>query len=396
MNRLYQILGFSLIIFGIALNEWTIKFISQGQVKFAETEKQIFLVIVEIFLVVLGFLVLRYKKTALQNLLLIICSILFSFWILEIGLNHVPSNLETEAPGWIPYEQKMLNSRINQSHQDKAKLNSYGFNDTEHSPRKPPGCTRIAVLGDSFVWGVGVEDQAIWTHKLESMLNQNGVRAEILNWGKPGWSTLDEFRFLQSDGVHYDFDLLLVSFVVNDPDMDGHRLKIFIYDGGIIDRFLVQPISRYLFPNAISFFVDLVNNFFSKYFDYGYTNWLNKVYTEDNLIKYQSLLKNMSEYCNAHHIRMLFVMTPENHHPMLKQRFEQIIPLLKNANIDYVNLYPVVYKEFHHLPNRKLWANPADGHPGEMVTEVFAQSTYQYLNAHGYLNASSNASPVTQ
>jgi len=395
MNRLYKILGVSLVISGVVLNEWTIKVISQGQVKFAETEKQIFLAIVDVFLILLGFLIFRYKKTVLQNLLLVICSIFFSFWVLEIGLNHVPSNLKTDSPIWIPYKQKMLNNQINQIHQDKAKLNSYGFNDKEHSPRKSPGVTRIAVLGDSFIWGVGVDDRVIWTHKLEYILNQNGISSEILNWGKPGWSTLDEYRFLKSYGVDHDFDLLLVGFVVNDPVMDESNIKLFIYDGGIIDRLLVQPISRYLFPNAISFFVDLVNGFFNSFFDYGYTNWLNKVYSENNLKQYLVLLKNMSEYCNAHHKRMLFVMTPENHHTWLQQRFEQIIPLLKNANIDYVNLYPDVYKELHHLPNRKLWANPADGHPGDMVTDVYAQSVYQYLNTHGYLNAS-NASLVNQ
>ena len=386
MNRLYQIIGISLIISGVVINKWTIKFISQGQVKFAEIEKQIFLGILDVFLVFLGFIIFRYKKIVLQNLFLVISSIFFSFWVLEIGLKYVPSNLDAESPKWIPYKQKMINNRINQRHHDKAKLNSYGFNDKNHSPSKPPGFTRIAVLGDSFIWGVGVEDQVIWTHKLEYILNQNGVRSEILNWGKPGWSTLDEYHFLKSDGFDYDFDLLLVGFVVNDPVMDGSNIKRFIYDGGIIDRLFVQPISRYLFPNAISFFVDLVNNLSNSFFDYGYTNWLNKVYTEDNLVQYQLLLKDMSESCNARHIRMLFVMTPENHHPMLQQRFEQIIPLLKKADIDYVNLYPDVYETLHHLPNRKLWGNPADGHPGDKVTDVYAQSIYQYLIAKGYLN----------
>lgn len=395
MNRLYHIIGIFLIISGIVLNEWTIKFISLGQVKFAEIEKRFFLGILDVFLVVLGLLIIRYKKVVLQNLFLVICSIFFSFWILEIGLNYVPSNLDAESPKWIPYKQKMINDRINQRHHDKAKLNSYGFNDKNHSPRKPPGFTRIAVLGDSFIWGVGVDDKVIWTRKLEDMLNQNGVKAEILNWGKPGWSTLDEYHFLKSDGIHYDFDLLLVGFVVNDPVVDGSNIKRFVYDGGIIDRLLVQPVSRYLFPNAISFFVDLVNHLSNSFFDYGYTNWLNKVYAEDNLMQYELLLKDMSDYCNDRRIRMLFVMTPENHHPMLQQRFEQIVPLLKKSGIDHVNLYPVVYKELHHIPNRKLWGNPADGHPGDQVTDVYAKSIYHYLIANGYLNAP-NISPVSQ
>jgi len=99
-------------------------------------------------------------------------------------------------------------------------------------------------------------------------------------------------------------------------------------------------------------------------------------------------LKDMSEYCHARHIQMLFVMTPENHHPWLQQRFEKIIPLLKNAHIDYLNLYPAVYQELHHIPNRKLWANPADGHPGDRVTDVYARHVYRYLMDQRYFRLS--------
>ena len=388
MNRLCRILGISLMIAGVVLNEWVIKFLSQGQAKFGEIEKNVFLVTVEIFLVLLGLLIFRYKKVALQNLLLVFCSIFFTFGILEIGLRYAPSNLEHEAPLWIPYKQKMMNARINEAHNTRSKLNRYGFNDQEYTLRKAPGLTRIAVLGDSFIWGVGVEDQVIWTNKLARLLNQNGVKSEILNWGKPGWSTLDEYRFLKSDGIRYDFDLLLVAFVVNDTVMDDSNIKRFIYTGGIIDRLIVQPISRYLFPNAISLTVDLINGFFDSFFDYGYIKWLNKVYTEENLKKYQALLKEMSEYCHARHIRMLFVMTPENHHSWLQQRFEKVIPLLENAKIDYLNLYPAVHEELHHIPNRKLWANPADGHPGGRVTDVYARHAYRYLMDQGYIKPS--------
>jgi lysophospholipase L1-like esterase len=388
MDRLYQTLGVSLIIAGVLLNEWVINFLSTEQVTFAEIEKRVFLVTVEIVLVLLGLLVFRYKKVALQNLLLIFCSIFFTFGILEIGLKYVPSNLEKEAPLWIPYEQKMMNARINQIHNARSKLNRYGFNDQEHALRKTPGITRIAVLGDSFIWGAGVEERVIWTNKLARLLKQNGVKSEVLNWGKSGWSTLHEYRFLKSDGIHYDFDLLLVGFGANDPVMDDSQVKSFIYSGGIIDRLLVQPISRYLFPNAMSLSVDLVNGFFNSFFDYGYPQWLNKVYTEENLKKYQALLKDMSEYCRSRNIRLLFVMTPENHHPLLQQRFEKIIPLLKNANIDYLNLYPAIYQELRDFPNRKLWANPADGHPGDRVTDVYARHVYQYLLKQGYLKPS--------
>ena len=125
MDRLYQILGLSLIISGVLLNEWVIKILSSEQVKFAEIEKRIFLITIEIFLVLLGFLILRYKKVVIQNLLLLVCSVFLTFGILELGLKFVPPNLENEAPLWIPYEQKMANARINEVHGARSKLNRY-------------------------------------------------------------------------------------------------------------------------------------------------------------------------------------------------------------------------------------------------------------------------------
>ncbi len=392
MNRFCQALGVLLMAAGVVLNEWVIKYLSHGSIKFAEIQKQIFMVILDIFLIILGYLFFRYKKVILQNLLLVLGSVFFSFCILEFTLDHMKSNLNVEAPLWIPYQQKMLNMHINERHEVNAKQNMYGFNDKNYRFQKPPGVTRIAVLGDSFIWGVGVKDHMIWTHKLEHMLNQNGGRYEIFNWGKPGWSTLDEYQFLKSDGVKYEFDLLIVDFVVNDPVMNDSNIKCFIYSGGIVDRFFVQPVSKYMFPNAISFTVDLVNDAANSFFGYGYENWLKDVYAPENLKHYQELLKDMVAYCNAHHMRVLFVMTPENHNPWLEQYFEQVKPLLKNAGIPYVDLYPEVYKELHNIPNRQLWANPADGHPGDKVTDVYANYMYHYLMAQGYLQPSGGIS----
>ena len=380
LNRFCGMLGVSLMIAGVVLNEWVIRVLSRGEAHFAEIEKRIFLLLVELALVVLGFLIYRYRKVALQNLLLLIGSIFFTFGILEIALRLLPANLEAEAPVWIPYEQKMINARINQGHQARARLNRHGFNDREHAFGNPPGVKRIAVLGDSFVWGVGVEEQVIWTHKLERLLNQKGMPTEILHWGKPGWSTLDQFRFLKADGIRYAFDLLLVGWVTNDPMMDESlNIKRFIYDGGIIDRIIVQPVSRYLFPNAISLCVDLTNAFFDTFFGYGYANWMEKVYSEDNLNRYQALLKEMARYCQARGIELLFVMTPENHHPAIKSRFDRIAVLLRNAGIPYLDLYPVIHAQLHHIPGRKLWANPADGHPGDAITDLLSRSVYQHL-----------------
>lgn len=389
IDRCSQVLGVLLVTAGIVLNEWVIRFLSRGGIRFAELEKRIILIVFEIFLISLGYLCIRYKRLALQNLFLVLFSIVFTFGLVELGLKFVPADLEEEAPRWIPYEYKLLNARIHESHRQKARLNRYGFNDREFPPRKAPGMIRIAVLGDSVIWGEGVVEEVIWTRKLERFLNAQGIKAEVLSWGKPGWSTLDQYRFLKSEGIKYEFDLLLIGFVVNDPIMDESQPRVFIYEGGIVDRFFVQPLCRYFFPNAISLFVDLLNGFFDQYFGYGYKNWLmRKVYSEENLKRYQLLLDDLGDYFKARKIKALFILTPENHHPFLKESFERVASMLEKAGIPYLNLYPEIHRRFHHLPTRKLWANPGDGHPGDMVTEVYASFVCDYLLSNRYIQRS--------
>lgn len=378
MDRLSRILGFLLIGAGILFNEAVIRFLSRGEVRFAELEKRIFLVILEIFLIALGYLLIRYKNAALKNLLLVMFSFLASFGMIEIGLRFIPSNLEAERPLWIPSELKIGNRALKEAHLKVARMNPYGFNDRVHRMEKAPGVRRIAVLGDSVIWGEGVREEAIWTRRLEEKLNRGGAAAEILNWGKPGWSTLDQFHFLASEGIKYDFDLLIFAFVINDPVMDESQPRLFIYEGGLAES-LVNNTIGYLFPDAASLFIDLINNFFNGYFGYGYENWLKKVYETDNLNRYQALLLKIGDYCRSRRIPVIFVLTPENYLPYLKDAFGKIEVMLEAAGIRYLNLYPEIHRRFHHLPVRRLWANPADAHPGDLLTRAYAEMVAEYL-----------------
>jgi hypothetical protein len=390
MNRLWDrlaiIIGGAFILAGLLVNEWVIRAISGGEVQIAETEKRILLVLFQVMALGLGYLMIRYRKQALQNLFLVVFSIFLTLGALEIILRFVPHDLEAEAPVWIPFEYKEKNALINKSHAERARENPYGFNDRVHKPEKPPGKFRLAVLGDSFVWGVGIPRESIWTVKLERLLNEQGFAVEVLNWGRQGWSTLDQYRFLKTHGKKYEIDLLVVGYVVNDPDMEKSlHIKRFIYDGGALDRYLIQPLGRFLFPNNTSLLVDLTNALFDRFWGYGYTNWINLIYAQENLKAYQDLLIDLASYCRKRNLPLLVVMTPENHHPWLKERFAQVKPLLARAGITYLDLYPMVSEELGQYPNRKLWANPADGHPGDLVTELYARHVSRFLAENSYL-----------
>src|SRR5258706_9667952 len=76
----------------------------------------------------------------------------------------------------------------------RVSISAAGFRDREWTKEKPKGTTRIAVLGDSFVFGSGVDADARMTNLLEARL---GGPTEVLNFGVPGYGTDQEWLLLK-------------------------------------------------------------------------------------------------------------------------------------------------------------------------------------------------------
>ncbi len=78
------------------------------------------------------------------------------------------------------------------------------------------GC-KVVVLGDSFVWGDGLDPEIRWPSKFEKLVN-----CRVFPFGKNGWSTIEYLGFYEQHLRRLDFDYLLISIVENDPDPRGH------------------------------------------------------------------------------------------------------------------------------------------------------------------------------
>jgi hypothetical protein len=291
---------------------------------------------------------------------------------------------------WIRQKYIQINNEINNKNWEFANQNPYKFTDIVRAFQKPAGTVRIAVLGDSFVWGGATPYEQAWGHKLDQKIAERYNQIEVLNWGLSGWSTMTELQFLKTEGNKYTLDVLLVGFVRNDPDFGNYKWKLFDLKQASqwYARLAFYPF-RKLFPNVFEFFTAYTNEFLMNYvlkrYGYGWPAWYEKLYSQDNLQEYFTVLQDFADYCRAHNVFLLFVLTPSSYAPQEERYFQAVIPYLQRAGIPYLDLYPAVFRDLHQYRPRQLWANLADGHPGPLVTEVYAKEVLQYLEQQGIL-----------
>jgi lysophospholipase L1-like esterase len=117
-------------------------------------------------------------------------------------------------------------------------INDDGFRDDPFPPATPGGGRRILVLGDSVAWGWGIEMDRAFPQVLERKLRARAAPDEpppvVLNLAVAGYSTAQELRLLETRVAEFHPDLVILHYVLNDPDT---------YDGGL-SRYFTEPPSE--------------------------------------------------------------------------------------------------------------------------------------------------------
>ncbi len=107
--------------------------------------------------------------------------------------------------------------------------NSLGFRDPEPGPKRK---RRIAVVGDSFVWGYDSDQDKRVTERLGTVLPE----WQVLNLGVSGYGTDQELILLKQSFAKLHPDLVVLVFCANDPDDNSSNLR---YEGYFKPYFLL-------------------------------------------------------------------------------------------------------------------------------------------------------------
>lgn len=98
-------------------------------------------------------------------------------------------------------------------------VNRFGFRGRDFEERKAPGVLRVALLGDSFVFGMGVEEPETLAARLDEGLAARGLagRVEVLNLGLCGNNLATHLRMYEIARDRLGADVIVLGlFIHND------------------------------------------------------------------------------------------------------------------------------------------------------------------------------------
>lgn len=101
---------------------------------------------------------------------------------------------------------------------DGNQHNLLGFRGEEITLEKPPGTRRVVCAGGSttYGWGTRHDFRLSYPWKLQEQLEEAGSRAEVINAGCPGWTTLQTLTNFETRVLDLDPDVLVVYHGMND------------------------------------------------------------------------------------------------------------------------------------------------------------------------------------
>ena len=359
--------------------------------------------IVSLFLGVLIYYEVPIFNRFYFSALIVLISFLIPFLALEVFLRSTSllDQVDSPNPSYIPKYMRDHDVEI----ETTGFITQEGFRTSEditsllRKLQEDRGC-KVVVLGDSFVWGAGLEPEIRWPDKLSNHINCN-----IYPFGKGGWTSIEQFGFYERSLMKLDFDYLLIGIVENDPHPRGvflnYSFEPEVYNRtnwGILQVFGMNAFHQTL--SDLSYSYDYISQLFATIITPliktrgslsnppiwapGYPEWRNRLYKNDVYSLWENVLSDFNKISNHSYG---FILTPTAGIESEKELWSKIDKTISQLGVPYINLYGATFKAFQgKIRPRKNWANMADAHPGDMQTSLYAKGSAEVIKKLGYEN----------
>ncbi len=278
-------------------------------------------------------------------------------------------------------------------------FNRFGLRDRERSMEPSRETVRILALGDSVTFGQGVAEEEAYPRMTETLLNSHTdgrPPVEVLNFGIPGYNTVQELAQLRELGLAFHPRVVVVGFLYNDvePTEGGRRSQT---AGGADAAPDALPLAR-RFGSGINTSVVFLKQH-SLFFAWltprlgvvlrplgvkglGQVGEIKDQYADSNFNwrRVQTALLDMKRLCDERRIQLVVVIIPamarftESGYP-IKEYHEAVSGFCRAHSITCLDLLPA----FWGLDGTQFWVSPTDGHPNARGHRIAAEALSEFL-----------------
>ena len=309
--------------------------------------------------------------------------------------------------GWFHQPHTSGQSHLGGPDLGVIEINSLGLRDREIAIEKPDGVKRILVLGDSYVFGVGVDRSHVFSTRLEELLDASSAqRFEVINMGVSGYSTDQEYLLFRELGKALDPDLIIL--VVCDNDHFGNSTD-FIYFKYYKPYFTMDERGNLKLENRevprltrwqrVKLWLGQESRLWNSmrdrrsdvpaiqrvlnFFQIAVPNRS----TDRGVELTASIIRRFEREARERGVAVLVTTTaggggvdePEG---SLRRRDQELKELLTQADIEYLDLWPALVRARREGPE-KHWDFPGNTHWNIDAHRVAAEAVYEHLKASG-------------
>jgi lysophospholipase L1-like esterase len=250
----------------------------------------------------------------------------------------------------------------------KVTTNSQGQRDTEIPYERTPETLRIAMVGDSLTMGWGVPYEALFSTRVETLYEKNGVKAEAINLGVGNWNTVQEVQYFLTKGYKYNPDIVVLNYFVNDAEPTPENRE----EPGWLLR---NCYSCVFFKGRLDM---LARQFTTKQNWADYYLGLYDGGRSEGWLAAKDAINRLADYCKENNIKLLIAHLPELH-DVQNYRFGLVTELVRqtaNENgVPFIDLLP----NLQFQASEDLWVTPPDPHPNAFANELIASGLFGAL-----------------
>lgn len=281
-------------------------------------------------------------------------------------------------------------------------FNRFGLRDRERLMEPTQGTVRILALGDSVTFGQGVAEEQVYPRMTETLLNNSRVdgrpSVEVLNFGIPGYNTVQELAQLRELGLAFRPQVVVVGFLYNDlePSESG-RTAHTTQAGGAHEGPDALPLAQRVKSsiNAGIVYLKLHSLFFAWLTPrlgavlrplgakgLGQVGEIKDQFVDSNpdWRRVQAALLEMKRLCDEKRIQLVVMIIPamakftESGYP-IKEYHEAVSGFCQAHSISCLDLLPA----FWGLDGTRFWVSPTDGHPDARGQRIVAEALAEFL-----------------